>query len=177
MPLIWDLIWGELCHPHRHCGTVGTEPNSIRDLCEQQVLTLLYINPLPTLYYLHSTVYCLHSIAWCKFFDLWKFFEMASYYLSPYWYSTAWCKMVLVLPISLYHCCLTTAAATLNSTELLYYTWWILNCYTTDLWCFWWTVAFEFNSFCCLWCQRNLWQNSEHMPLPMMHLAFKLILS
>ena len=140
-------------------------------------IAMMPINPLPTLYYLHSTVYCLHSIAWCKFFDLWKFFEMASYYLSPYWYSTAWCKMVLVLPISLYHCCLTTAAATLNSTELLYYTWWILNCYTTDLWCFWWTVAFEFNSFCCLWCQRNLWQNSEHMPLPMMHLAFKLILS
>jgi len=80
-------------------------------------IAIMPINPLPALYYLHSTVYCLHSIAWCKFFDLWKFFEMTSYYLSPYWYSTTWCKMVLVLPISLYHCCLTTAAATLNSTE------------------------------------------------------------
>lgn len=40
---IWDLIRGELCHPHRHCGTIGPQPNSIRDLCEQQVLSLLYI--------------------------------------------------------------------------------------------------------------------------------------
>ena len=156
MPLIWDLIWGELCHPHRHCGTVGTKPNSIRDLCEQQVLTLLYINPLPTLYYLHSTVYCLHSIAWCKFFDLWKFFEMASYYLSPYWYSTAWCKMVLVLPISLSH----TTAIIIRHTCITYYLFlsttvvlllllllWIqLNCYTT-LGEFWTAILLIYDAF------------------------------
>ena len=37
------------------------------------------------------------------------------------------------------------------------------------------STRIKFVITCCLWCQRNLWQNSEHMPLPMMHLAFKLI--
>uniref|UniRef100_A0A453JKX8 Uncharacterized protein n=1 Tax=Aegilops tauschii subsp. strangulata TaxID=200361 RepID=A0A453JKX8_AEGTS len=26
---IWNFIWGELCHPYRHCCTVGTESHSV----------------------------------------------------------------------------------------------------------------------------------------------------
>ena len=119
-------------------------------------IAIMPINPLPALYYLHSTVYCLHSIAWCKFFDLWKFFEMASYYLSPYWYSTTWCKMVLVLPISLSH----TTAIIIRHTCITYYLFlsttvvlllllllWIqLNCYTT-LGEFWTAILLIYDAF------------------------------
>jgi len=36
---IWNLIRGELCHLHWHRRTVSPQPNCIRDLYGQQVLT------------------------------------------------------------------------------------------------------------------------------------------
>jgi|SRR6185437_14561633 len=64
---IWDLIWGELCHPHRHRRTVSPQPNCIRDLCEQQVLTdIVHFNPCSHCYALFANVLGVCSTRWCK---------------------------------------------------------------------------------------------------------------